>query len=85
MKSPMTMSVEIQRALHAVMRQNPEVHEVRVIVNPEVLTRLKTEDEELLVEIERKYSGRLTFRTDPTYHHEKFLILDGANNQELRA
>jgi ribonuclease G len=84
-KSPMTMSVEIQRALHAVMRQNPDVHEVRIIVNPEVLTRLKTEDEELLVEIERKYSGRLTFRTDPTYHHEKFLILDGASNQELRA
>jgi ribonuclease G len=38
----------------------------------------------LLVDIERKYSGRLTFRTDPTYHNEKFLILDGANNQELR-
>src|ERR1700704_1472618 len=73
-KSPMTMSVEIQRALHAVMRHNPEVHDLRVIVNPEVLNRLKTEDEELLVEIERKYAGRLTFRTDPTYHHEKFLI-----------
>jgi ribonuclease G len=84
-KSPMTMSVEIQRALHAVMRQKPEVHDIRVIVNPEVLNRLKTEDEELLVDIERKYAGRLTFRTDPTFHHEKFLILDGTNNQELRA
>jgi ribonuclease G len=84
-KSPMTMSVEIQRALHAVMRQKPDVHDIRVIVNPEVLNRLKTEDEELLVDIERKYSGRLTFRTDPTFHHEKFLILDGTNNQELRA
>src|SRR4249920_1325663 len=66
-KSPMTMSVEIQRALHAVMRQKPDVHDIRVIVNPEVLNRLKTEDEELLVDIERKYSGRLTFRTDPTF------------------
>jgi ribonuclease G len=46
---------------------------------------LKTEDEELLIEIERKYSGRLTFRTDPTYHLEKFLVLDGSNNHELRA
>src|ERR1700704_3103480 len=35
-KTPMTMSVEIQRALHAVMRHNPEVHDLRVIVNPEV-------------------------------------------------
>ena len=84
-KSPMTMSVEIQRALHTIMRQNPYVHDVRVIVNPEVLNRLKTEDEELLIEIERKYSGRLTFRTDPTYHLEKFLVLDGSNNQELKA
>jgi ribonuclease G len=84
-KSSMTMSVEIQRALHTVMRQNPNVHDFRVIVNPEVLNRLKTEDEDLLVDIERKYAGRLTFRTDPTYHHEKFLILDSSNNQELKA
>src|SRR6202023_43924 len=75
-KSPMTMSVEIQRALHAVMRQKPDIHDIRVIVNPEVLNRLKTEDEELLVDIERNYAARLTFRTDPTFHHEKFVILD---------
>jgi ribonuclease G len=84
-KSPMTMSVEIQRNLHAVLRKHPETHDIRVIVNPEILNRLRTEDEELLVEIERKYTGRLTFRTDPTYHHEKFLILDGQTNQELKA
>ncbi|MBV8329901.1 MAG: Rne/Rng family ribonuclease [Verrucomicrobia bacterium] len=83
-KSPMTMSVEIQRALHTVLRKNPDVHDVRVIVNPEVLNRLKSEDEELLVDIERKYAGRLTFRTDPTFHHEKFVILDGTNNHELK-
>jgi ribonuclease G len=83
-KNPMTMSVEIQRTLHAVLRKKPEVHDIRVIVNPEVLNRLKTEDEELLVDIERKYSGRLTFRTDPTFHHEKFVLLDAQTNQELK-
>ena len=83
-KSPMTMSVEIQRALHSVLRKNPDVHDIRIIVNPEVLNRLRTEDEDLLVEIERKYAGRLTFRTDPTFHHEKFIILDGQTNQELK-
>jgi ribonuclease G len=70
--------------LHAVLRKKPDIHDIRVIVNPEVLNRLKTEDEELLVEIERKYSGRLTFRTDPTFHHEKFVLLDAQNNQELK-
>jgi ribonuclease G len=49
-----------------------------------VLNRLKTADEELLVDIERKYSGRLTFRTDPTFHHEKFVLLDAQTNQELK-
>jgi ribonuclease G len=83
-KSPMTMSVEIQRNLHAILRKNPETHDIKVIVNPEVLNRLKTQDEELLVDIERKYAGRLVFRTDPTFHHEKFVILDSQTNQELK-
>jgi ribonuclease G len=84
-KSPMTMSVEIQRALHAVMKRHQDnVHEIRVIVNPQVLQRLRTEDEELLVEIERKYTGRLAFRPDPTYHHEKFVITDANTGAELK-
>ena len=65
-KSSMTMSVELQRSLHQTLRRFPDVHELKVIVNPHVLQRLRTEDEELLVEIERKYAGRLTFRSDPT-------------------
>jgi ribonuclease G len=83
-KSAMTMSVELQRALHLTMRKYPEIHELKVVVNPHILQRLRTEDEELLIEIERKYAGRLTFRSDPSYHHEKFTILDTQTNQELK-
>jgi len=83
-KSSMTMSVELQRALHQILRHYPDRHELKVIVNPHVLQRLRSEDEELLIEIERKYAGRLTFRSDPTYHHEKFTILDATTNQELK-
>ena len=64
-KSPMTMSVELQRALHSVMRKYQDnVHEVKVIVHPDLLNRLRTEDEEHLVDIERRYAGRLSFRPD---------------------
>src|SRR5947199_5920161 len=35
-KSSMTMSVELQRALHQVLRRFPDVHELKVIVNPHV-------------------------------------------------
>jgi ribonuclease G len=83
-KSSMSMSVELQRSLHTILRANPDVHEVKVIVHPHLLNRLRTEDEELLVEIERRYEGRLTFRSDPALHHEKFTILDAMNNRELK-
>jgi ribonuclease G len=84
-KSPMTMSVELQRALHSVMRKYQDtVHEVKVIVHPELLNRLRTEDEEHLVDIERRYEGRLSFRSDPTYHQEKFVITNALSGEELK-
>ncbi len=84
-KSPMTLSVELQRRLHSVMRKHQEsVHEVKVVVHPELLNRLRTEDEELLVDIERRYAGRLAFRSDPTFHHEKFVVQNGITGEELK-
>ncbi len=85
-KTTMTTSVELHRTLNTVMRKYQEsVHDIRVIVNPDVLKRLKEEDEELLVELERRYAGRLTFRGDPTFHHEKFVITDANSGAELKA
>jgi len=83
-KSAMSMSVEIQRELHRVMKYYVDIHEVRVQLHPHVLERLRKEDESLLVEIERKYAGRLSFRPDPTYHHEKFSIHDSNTGAELK-
>ena len=84
-KSPMTMSVELQRALNAAMRKHQDtVHEVKVVVHPTLLERLRSEDEEHLVEIERRYAGRLSFRADPTFHQEKFVILNAITNDELK-
>jgi ribonuclease G len=84
-KTSMTTSVELHRTLNTVMRKYQDsVHELRVILNPDVLKRLKEEDEEFLIELERRYAGRLLFRGDPTYHHEKFLITDAATGVELK-
>jgi ribonuclease G len=81
----MTMSVELQRALHSVMRNNQDsVHEVKVTVHPDLLGRLRTEDEDHLVEIERRYAGRLSFRADPTFHQEKFVITNAITGAELK-
>ena len=68
------------------MRKYQEsVHDFRVILNPDVLKRLKEEDEEFLVELERRYAGRLMFRGDPTYHHEKFTITDANTGAGIKA
>jgi ribonuclease G len=84
-KTAMSVSVELQRSLHQVMRKYQDtIHEVRVIVSPHVLQRLREQDEELLIEIERKYAGRLTFRGDPNYHHEQYTITDATTGQELK-
>jgi ribonuclease G len=84
-KTSMTTSVELHRTLNTVMRKYQEsVHEFRVILNPDVLKRLKEEDEEFLIELERRYAGRLLFRGDPTYHHEKFVITDAQTAAELK-
>jgi ribonuclease G len=84
-KTSMTTSVELHRTLNTVMRKYQDsVHELRIILNPDVLKRLKEEDEEFLIELERRYSGRLLFRGDPTYHHEKFMITDAASGAELK-
>src|SRR6266513_2309523 len=83
-KTSMTTSVELHRTLNTVMRKYQDsIHEIRVILNPDVLKRLKEEDEELLVELERRYAGRLMFRGDPMFHHEKFIITDANTGAEL--
>src|SRR5947209_831601 len=84
-KTSMTTSVELHRTLNTVMRKYQDsIHDIRVILNPGVLKRLKQEDEELLVELERRYASRLMFRGDPTFHHEKFLITDANTGVELK-
>ena len=83
-KSVMTMSVELQRALHTLMkRHQDEVHEFKVTVHPDLLARLRNEDDELLADIQRRYASRLTFRSDPALHIEKFIVENAMTNQEL--
>jgi ribonuclease G len=85
-KTTMSTSVELHRTLNAIMRKYQDsIHDIRVILNPDVLKRLKEEDEDLLVELERRYAGRLRFRADPTFHHEKFIVTDANTGAELKA
>ncbi|MCP5520399.1 MAG: Rne/Rng family ribonuclease [Verrucomicrobiales bacterium] len=85
-KSPLTMSVEIQRKLAEILkrRQRDESDfQLRIVVHPTVLERLRTQDEKLIIEMEKKYFGKLSFRGDPAFHAEQFKIVNGVSNEEL--
>ena len=85
-KSSLTMSVEIQRKLSEILkrRQRDESDfQLRIVVNPTVLERLRTEDERLLIAIEKKYFGKLSFRADPSFHAEQFKIVNVTTNEEM--
>jgi ribonuclease G len=85
-KSAETMSVEIQRKLNEILKKRPRDDsdfQLRIVVHPTVLQRLRTEDEKLLNEIEKRYFGRLLFRPEPSMHAEQFKIYNVASNEEL--
>jgi len=90
-KSPRSMSVEIQRRLLSHVRRlrtRPEnvgrELRFRVLLHPANLERLRTEDEQHLLDFERAYHVSLAFRADPAYHVENFKILDAETGAELR-
>jgi len=85
-KSTLTMSVEIQRKLQEILKtreRDESDFQLRIVVNPTVLERLRTEDEKLLIEMEKRYFGKLSFRADTGMHAEQFKIVNVENNEEL--
>jgi ribonuclease G len=88
-KSATTMSVELQRKLSSVARRlqsrkDGKEYALRVHVHPSILERLRVEDSELLVRIEKTYGIKLAFRADPNYHVENFKIINAMTNEEYR-
>jgi ribonuclease G len=85
-KSALTMSVEIQRKLNEILKKRPRDEsdfQLRIAVHPTVLERLRTEDEKLIIEMEKRYFGKLSFRPEPSFHAEQFKIVNVATNEEL--
>lgn len=85
-KSALTMSVEIQRKLTEILKRRSRDEsdfQLRIVVNPVVLGRLRKEDEKHLIELEKRYFGKLSFRAEPALHAEEFKIMNVATNEEL--
>lgn len=83
-KTPMSMSVEVQRALNTVMKsEEGDLGDLLIVVNTEVLNRFKNEDASIFAELERQHNGRLIFRTDAHLNREHFAIIQSESNKTL--
>jgi len=84
-KSAESMSVELQRRINTILGKTENASkELIVIVNPDVMERLRTHDGELFVELERRHNARLTFRSDASYYREQVVIADAKTQKEIR-
>ena len=57
--------------------------QLRVVVHPNVLKRLRTQDEKHFIEMEKRFFGKLAFREDPGMHAEQFKIQNVLTNEDL--
>ena len=88
-KSATTMSVELQRRLSSIarrlqVRNDGKEYSLRVLVHPSILERLRSEDADLLVRVEKLYGVKLAFRADPNYHLEHFKVINAITGEEYR-
>jgi len=85
-KSPMAVSIEIQRRLVALLKKaelEKKPFEPKIVIAPQVMQRLRTEDSEILASLQKEYNTRLTFVSELHRHPEAFSILDAATSQVI--
>ena len=85
-KSPMAVSIEIQRRLAALLRKaeaEKKPFEPKIVIAPQVMHRLRTEDSEILAQLQKEFNTRLTFVSELHRHPEAFSILDAATSNVL--
>jgi len=88
-KSATTMSVELQRKLSSIVRrltarEDGTEYSLRVLVHPSILERLRSEDADLLVRMEKLYGVKLAFRADLNYHVENYKVINATTGEEYR-
>ena len=85
-KSPMAISIEIQRRLVTLLRKaeaDKKPFEPKIVIAPQVMQRLRTEDSAILAQLQKEFDTRLTFVSELHRHPEAFSILDAATSQVL--
>ncbi|MBR2920352.1 MAG: Rne/Rng family ribonuclease [Kiritimatiellae bacterium] len=85
-KSPMAISIEVQRHLTTLLKKaaaDKKPFEPKIVIAPQVMQRLRTDDSEILAKLQNDFNTRLTFVSELHRHPESFSILDAATSQVL--
>ena len=85
-KSPLAISVEVQRRLTSLLKKaelEKKPFEPKIVIAPQVMQRLRTEDADILAQLQKDFNTRLTFVSELHRHPEAFSILDAATSQVL--
>ena len=86
-KSPLAISIEIQRQLVTLLKKSElekKPFMPKILVAAPVLDRLRTtDDSKMLATIQKQYSTQLRFVAEPHRHPESFSILDAESGQVL--
>ena len=83
-KSPMAISIELQRRLISILKKaelEKKPFEPKIVIAPQVMQRLRTEDSQILARLQKDFNTRLTFVSELHRHPESFSILDAATSQ----
>ena len=74
-KSPTTVIYEIAREVLKIAHDGAEKREILIRVNPEIATRMRHEDGEVLDELERMCSRAISIKADEALHVEQYDIV----------
>ena len=88
-KSPRSISIEIQRKLSSIVRRpenstDSQSTKLKVFLHPGVLRRLRGPDAKLLERIERNYDVSVNFESSDSFHVENFKFVDEVSGKEIR-
>ena len=88
-KSPRSVSIEIQRKLSSIVRrsrmeQDSSSLSLKIYLHPGVLRRLRGPDADLIKKIESNYEVEINFESSDSYHVENFKIVDEKTEREIR-
>lgn len=85
-KSPLAISIELQRQLVCVLKKaqmNKRAVKPKIVIAPAVMQRLRTEDAKILAELQTQFDTKLTFVSELHRHPESFSILDADTGSVL--